>query len=111
MRTDRKNASSLSPPIASRATRVLLSGVTMFGLAGCQGEPGGFDGVESHESAVMCGTTDERTKVTTLTSPNGAVGRLVLDGSFNCSGTVIGSNKVLTAAHCIDNIAPSRLKF
>ncbi len=55
---------------------------------------------------VMCGA-DNRTAVTSLTYPRGAIGNV----NGGCSGVIIATNKVMTAQHCIGNNQPSQMSF
>ncbi len=92
-------------------TNQVASFACLWVLAGCAFEGGDYSGtLGTTTEAVQC-DTDDRSSVTALTNPNGAVGRVLIDGSPACSGVVIAPTKVMTAAHCVDSLAPTKLSF
>ncbi len=69
-------------------------GVLLWMVVGCQSEPfQASEVLESSSRAILGGAVDLR---------HPAVGRLMRGGGGFCTGTLIASKVILTAAHCVD---------
>lgn len=60
---------------------------------------------------LQCDGGVDRVSVTSITpAPNGAIGR-ISSPSGTCTATVISPTQILTAQHCLGNVAPSSVTF
>lgn len=86
----------------------LLAGAAAVMLVGCSGTP--EENLNELQEATTYQNNGNRTTFpwnTVVSYPLSTIGSL----NVGCSGTLIAPNKVLSAAHCLGDIAPSSLTF